>query len=36
MGTYAVIPERYGMIALKKIFDVNSAMMLFGNAEVVS
>ena len=33
-GVYAVIPERYGMIALKKIFDTNSALMLFGNVEV--
>ena len=33
-GVYVTIPERYGMIALKKIFNVNSAMMLFGNVEV--
>lgn len=35
-GVYAVIPKRYGMIALKKTFDGNSSMMLFGNVEVVT
>ena len=35
-GVYAVIPERYGMITLKKMYNSNSAMILFGNVEVVS
>jgi hypothetical protein len=35
-GVYAVIPKRYGMITLKKIFNNDYAMMLFGNVEVVS